>query len=86
MVNNLPPMQEMLREVGSIPGSGRSPEEGDGNPLQYSCPENPLKGGTWRATVHRIPKSLAQLKRLTMHLNESEVAQLCPPVCDPHGL
>jgi len=36
-----------------IPGSGRSPGEGNGNPLQYSCLENPMDGGTWWATVHR---------------------------------
>ena len=41
-----------IRDVGSIPGSGRSPEEGNGNPLQYSCLENPMDRGTWGATVH----------------------------------
>ena len=40
------------KDTGSIPGSGRSPEEGNGNPLQYSCLENPMDGGAWRATVH----------------------------------
>ena len=39
-------------DQGSIPGSGRSPGEGNGNPLQYSCLENPMEGGTWSATVH----------------------------------
>ena len=34
-------------DLGSVPGSGRSPGEGNGNPLQYSCPENPMDGGTW---------------------------------------
>ena len=43
--------------MGSIPGSGRSPGEGNGNPLQYSCLENPMDGGAWRATVHRVTKS-----------------------------
>jgi len=37
---------------GSIPGSGRSPGEGNGNPLQYSCPENPVDRGAWQAIVH----------------------------------
>ena len=41
----------------SIPGSGRSPGEGNGNPLQYSCLENPMDGGAWRATVHGVAKS-----------------------------
>ena len=44
-------------EPGSIPGSGRSPGEGNGNPLQYSCLENPMGRGAWRATVHEIAKS-----------------------------
>ena len=41
-------------DLGSIPGSGRSPGEGNGNPLQYSCLENPMDGGTWWATVHGV--------------------------------
>ena len=41
----------------SIPGSGRSPGEGNGNPFQYSCLENPMDGGTWEATVHGVAKS-----------------------------
>ena len=43
---------------GPIPGSGRSPGEGNGNPLQYSCLENPTDGGAWWATVHGVPKEL----------------------------
>ena len=39
-------------DLGSIPGEGRSPGEGNGNPLQYSCLENPMDGGTWQAIVH----------------------------------
>ena len=41
-------------DLGSIPGSGRSPGGGHGNPLQYSCLENPMDRGAWRATVHRV--------------------------------
>ena len=41
-----------MQKTGSIPGSGRSPGEGNGNPLQWSCQENPLDGGAWQATVH----------------------------------
>ena len=44
-------------DAGSIPGSGRSPGEGNGNPLQYSCLENPMDRGAWRATVHGVTKS-----------------------------
>ena len=45
------------RDLGSIPESGRPPGEGHGSPLQYSCPENPMDRGTWRATVHGVTKS-----------------------------
>ena len=44
-------------DLGSIPGSGRSPGEGNGTPLQCSCLENPMEGGAWQATVHRVAKS-----------------------------
>ena len=44
-------------DLGSVPGSGRSPGEGNGNPLQYSYLENPMDGGTWQATVHGVAKS-----------------------------
>ena len=43
-----------IRDVGSIPGSGRFPGEGNGNPLQYSCLENPMDRGTWWAIVHGV--------------------------------
>ena len=44
-------------DPGSIPGLGRSPGEGNGNPLQYSCLENPMDRGAWGATVHGVAKS-----------------------------
>ena len=44
-------------DPGSIPGSGRSPGEGNGNPLHYSCLENPMDGGAWWATVHGVAES-----------------------------
>ena len=44
-------------DLGSIPGLGRSPGEGNGNPLQYSSLENPMDGGAWEATVHGVTKS-----------------------------
>ena len=44
-------------DLRSIPGLGRSPGEGNGNPLQYSCLENPMDGGAWWATVHGVAKS-----------------------------
>ena len=51
MVKNLP---AYAGDLGSIPGSGRSPREGNGNPLQYSCLENPMDRGAWWATVHGV--------------------------------
>ena len=51
--------------VGSIPGSGRSPGEGNGNPLQHSCLENPRDGGAWWAAVYGVVQSRTQLKRLS---------------------
>ena len=52
-------------DPGSIPGWGRSPGEGNGNPLQYSCLENSMDGGAWWATVHGIAKSQTQLNDFT---------------------
>ena len=57
------------RGLGSIPGLGRSPGEGNGNPLQYSCLENPMDGGVWWATLHRVANSLTLLKQLSTHWN-----------------
>ena len=56
-VKNSPANAGDIRDVGLIPGSGRSPGGGHGNPLQYSCLENPKEGGAWRATVHEVAKS-----------------------------
>ena len=61
MVKNLPANVRDAREAGSIPWSGRSPREGNGNPLQYCCLENPRDRGAWWATVHRVAKSQTQL-------------------------
>ena len=52
-------------DPGSIPGSGRSPGEGNGNPLEYSCLENPMDREAWRATVHWVAKSWTQLSDYT---------------------
>ena len=56
-------------DPGSIPGSGRSPGEGNGNPLQYSCLENPMDRAAWQATVHGVAKSRTRLSDFTpLHL------------------
>ena len=57
MVKNPPTKAGDLTDIDSIPGSGRSPGGGHGNPLQYSCLENPMDRGAWQATVHRVAKS-----------------------------
>ena len=56
VVKNLPAKTEDERNSGSTPGSGISPGEGNGNPLQYSCLENPMDRGAWRATVTGVEK------------------------------
>ena len=57
MVKNLPTNVGDARDVGFIPGLGRFPGEGHCNPLQYSCLENPMDRGGWRATVHGVAES-----------------------------
>jgi len=62
VVKNTPANAGDIRDVGWIPGSGRSPGEGNGNPLQYSCLENAMNRGIWEATVHGVTKSHTGLK------------------------
>ena len=54
------------RDMSLIPGLKRSPDEGNGNPLQYSCLENPMDRGAWQATVHRAAKSQTRLNDFTL--------------------
>ena len=61
MVKNLLASVGDGRVAGSIPGSGRSPGVGNGNPLHYSCLENSMDRGAWQAIVHGVPKGLTQL-------------------------
>ena len=63
LVKNTPPN---AGDTGLIPGSGRSPAEGNGNQPQYSCLENPMDREAWQAAVHRVAKSQTGLKRLSM--------------------
>ena len=53
-----------MGDPGLMPGSGRSPGEGNGNPLQYSCLKNSADGGAWQATVHGVTKNRTRLERL----------------------
>ena len=76
MVKNLP---ANAGDANSIPGSGRSPEEGNGNPLQSSCPENSMDRGAWRATVCGVTKSQTQPSVHTytpLHLQVSSAVRL----------
>ena len=60
-----------IRDIDSTPGSGRSPGGGHGNPLQYSCLENPVDRGAWRAIIHGVAKSGTRLKWLSTHSHTS---------------
>ena len=73
-------------DPGSIPGLGRSPEEGNGHPLQYSCLGNPMDRGAWQVTVRRVAKSWAQLKRLSTHAGGLLSRQLQQPLCQMASL
>ena len=66
-VKNLPTNAGGIKDMGLIPGSGRPPGGGHGNPLQYSCLENPMDRGAWRPIVHSVIQSQTQLKRLSTH-------------------
>ena len=68
VVKNPPAIAGDVRDTGLLPGSRRSPGGGHGNPLQYSCLENPLEREAWWVTVHRVTKSQTRLKRLSMHM------------------
>ena len=67
VVKNPPANAGDIRDSSLIPGSGRSPGEGNGNPLQYSCLENSMNRGAWWATVHRVTQSQTWPKHLSMH-------------------
>ena len=67
VVKNPPANAEDTRDKGSVPGSRRSPGRRNGNPLQYSCPKNPMDRGAWRDTVHRVAKSQTRLQWLSTH-------------------
>ena len=78
MVKNPPANAEDMRDTGSIPGSGRSPAGGHGNPLQYFSLENPMDRGTWQAMIHRVTNSQALLNQLSIaqHRNRKAIKYL----------
>ena len=65
MVKNPPANAGDIRDIASIPGSGKSSGGGNGNPLQYYCLENPMDRRIWRATVHRVAESQRQVTEAT---------------------
>ena len=67
VVKNPPASAGDVKDTGSVPGSGRSPGGGKGNPLQYPCLESPTDRGAWRAIVHRVAQSQTRLKWLSTH-------------------
>ena len=70
LVKNPPANARDVGYSGLIPGSGRFPGRGHGNPLQYSCLENPMDRGAWRATFYKVAKYGTPLKRLSMLSHE----------------
>ena len=67
--------------LGSIPGSGRSTGEGNGNPLQYSCLENPKDGAAWWATVHGVTKSRTRLSDFASNIKEKKTEKALKESC-----
>ena len=74
MVKIVPDNAGDARDVGSIPGWGRYPDKGNGNPLQYSCLGNPMDRGAWRATVHGVAKSQTRLSTHAHIINNHQLA------------
>ena len=83
MVKNLPADAGDIRDAGSVLGSGRSPGEGNGNPLQYSCLENPMDRRAWWATVCGVTESQTRLKRLSVHGQKTLDRPGVPPASNP---
>ena len=75
-----------VRDMGSIPGSGRSPGEGNVNIVQYSCLENPMHKGAWRATVHKISQSRTCLKQLRAHVDQNKLWTILQETGIPYNL
>ena len=73
VVKNLPAKAEDIRDAGLIPGWGKSPAGGYGNPLQYVCLENRMERGGWQTIVHSVAKSRTELKQFSTHIQHPEV-------------
>ena len=79
VVKNPPANAGDIRDISLIPGLGRSSGEGHGNPLQYSCLENPVDRGAWQAMVLRGEKSQTQLKQFSTHIHRDQKTELFIP-------
>ena len=78
LVGKNPPANSAdIRDAGSIPESGRTPGEGNGNPLQYACLENSMNREAWQATVHGVTKSRTQLKQLSTNVYQQIDGSRC---------
>ena len=75
-----------MGDVSSIPGLGRSPGEGNGNPLQYSCLGNPMDRGSWLATVYGVTKELNTFFETSLQLGESTEPVCCCFICSSVAL
>ena len=83
MLKNPPANAGDKRDMDLIPGSGKSPGGGHGNPLQCSCLENPMNRGAWRVTVQRVAKTRTGLKQFSTHTCQ---IKLVPRLQHPSGL
>ena len=79
VVKNLSASAGDVRDMSLIPGLGRSSGEGHGNPLQYSCLENPVDRGAWQAMVLRVEESQIQLKQFSTHIHRDQKTELFIP-------
>ena len=88
VVKNLPANAGEIRDMVSICGLGRSSERGNGNPFQYSCPENPMDRGAWRAIIHGVTKSQKWLSATTQQhhcFHHIQIRNLGPEFASPAG-
>ena len=76
VVKNPPANAGDIRDVDSIPATGKSPGGGPGNPLQYSCLENPMDREAWKAVVHTVTKSWTRLREVSTQHGKAEIPRV----------
>ena len=82
MIKKLPANAGNIGDMGLIPGSKRSPGRGHGNPLQYSCLENPMNRGAWQATVHGVAES--DMTEVTACVHTRHIVGVCEATGSVH--